>query len=114
MDDPERPLFCKACRKWCNGPTQMEDHVQSKIHKKQKRLLSQMAKSHVSFLVTDMTEKVSLQLVSGSLLWPEEVTSRILSFVHRGSFIYTALGMDVREVLMSLVEAGVFYTWLAE
>ena len=107
MDDPERPLNCKACVKWCNAPTQMEDHVHCKIHKKQKRLLSQMAKSHVSFLVTDMTEKVSMQLVSGSLLWPEEVSSRILSFVHRGSFIYTVLGMDAREVLASLIEAGV-------
>ena len=99
MDDPERPLNCKACVKWCNAPTQMEDHVHCKIHKKQKRLLSQMAKSHVSFLVTDMTEKVSMQLVSGSLLWPEEVTSVIYSFVHRGPFMDTVLGMCWNGVL---------------
>ena len=67
MDHPDRPLLCEACRKLLNGPTQMEDHVRGKSHKKQ-----------------------------------------------GGSFIYTALGMDVREVLMSLVEAGVLSTCLAE
>ena len=95
MDHLDGPDYCKVCRKWTNGPTQMEDHLRGKNHKKKKRLLLQLVQSYVSFLVTDMTEKISLQLVSG--LWPcvEEVTSRIGSFVRGGSFISTAVEIVV-------------------